>query len=73
MATNKKRINVTLDSDLEFLIETLANRDQMSQSSKAVQLIRMAIELDEDEVLNQLAQRRDDKKAKFIPHDQSWK
>lgn len=73
MATNKKRINVTLDSDLEFLIETLANRDQMSQSSKAVQLIRMAIELDEDEVLNQLAQRRDDKKAKFIPHDQAWK
>jgi hypothetical protein len=73
MATNKKRINVTLDSELEFLIENLAKRDQMSQSSKAVQLIRMAIELDEDEVLNQLAERRDLEKAKFVDHDQAWK
>lgn len=72
MATNKKRINVTLDSDLEFLLETLASRDQMSQSSKAVQLIKMAIELDEDEVLNQLAEKRDKKGAKFTDHNKSW-
>ena len=72
MATNKKRINVTLDSDLEFLLETLANRDQMSQSSKAVQLIKMAIELDEDEVLNQLAEQRDKKGAKFTDHNKAW-
>jgi hypothetical protein len=73
MATNKKRLNVTVDSELETIIEILAKRDQMSQSAKAVQLMKTAIELDEDEILNQLAESRDNKKAKFISHDQAWK
>lgn len=72
MATNKKRINVTVDSDMEEIIELLAKRDQMSQSAKAVQLMKVAIELDEDEILDQMAEKRDTKDSRFISHDEVW-
>lgn len=72
MATNKKRINVTLDSEMEEVLDQLAKRDQMSQSAKALQLMKVAIELDEDAVLEEMAIKRDTKDAKFISHDKAW-
>lgn len=73
MATSKKRINISLPADLEKVLKSLAARDQVPQATKALYLIKMAIELDEDDVLNSLAQERDVKGAKFVSHKLAWK
>lgn len=73
MPTKKKRVNVTLDKEIEEALLVLSERDQMSQSAKAAQLIRMAVEIDEDDVLNKIAEERDSKNSKFLSHDDVWK
>ncbi|MBU2523802.1 hypothetical protein KKG71_01240 [Patescibacteria group bacterium] len=72
MATSKKRINISLPSDIEKVLEKIAARDDLPQATKAIQLIRMAIEIDEDEILNRVANERDAKNAKFVPHKDAW-
>lgn len=72
MTTTKKRINVTLTPDLEDALERLAERDKVPQATKAVYLIKLAIEIDEDDVLNEKAEERDTKDAKFYSHKKAW-
>ena len=72
MATNKKRINISIPKDIELTLRQLAKRDDVPQATKAVHLLKLAIEIDEDDTLNQLALKRDIKKAKFISHKKAW-
>lgn len=72
MPTQKKRINMTPPEDLYNALESLAERDGKSVSFKAVELIQMAIEIDEDDILNAIAEERDRGDAKFISHDEAW-
>ena len=73
MPTSKKRINISLPEDLELVLEKLAKRDDIPQATKAVQLIRLAVEMDEDEIFDKIAKKRDTKKATFVNHDKAWK
>jgi len=73
MPTTKKRTNVTLPSDIDNTLTYLSKRDDVSKSTKVVQLIKIAIQLEEDEVWNSLAEARDKKGAKFISHKNAWK
>ena len=72
MTTTKKRINISLPADIESSLEKLARRDDVPQATKAVYLIKLAIEIDEDDVLNKIAEERDTPKAKFANHKQAW-
>ena len=72
MATSKKRINVSLPKDIEIILKELAIRDDVPQATKATQLIRAAIEIDEDIILDALASERDTKDAKFYSHKEAW-
>lgn len=72
MATKKKRINISLPPDIENILKMVAKRDNMPQATKAVYLIKLAIDLDEDDVLNALAEARDTKNAKFFSHKKAW-
>ncbi|OIP80124.1 hypothetical protein AUK45_04670 [Candidatus Peregrinibacteria bacterium CG2_30_44_17] len=72
MATSKKRINISLPKDIELTLAKLAERDDVPQATKAVSLLRMAIETEEDEVLNAIAEERDSKDAKYISHKDAW-
>ncbi|MBI5754512.1 hypothetical protein HZA40_05205 [Candidatus Peregrinibacteria bacterium] len=72
MATNKKRINISLPKDLEIILEKLADRDNVPTATKAVELLKIAIEIDEDEIWDKLAGERDTKDAKFISHKEAW-
>ncbi|MDZ4245204.1 MAG: hypothetical protein U1D98_04775 [Candidatus Gracilibacteria bacterium] len=72
MPTNKKRVNLTPSEKTYEALEALAERDGISVSSKAVELIEVAIELDEDDFLNLLAEERDKKDTKFISHEDIW-
>ena len=69
----KQRINITADTDMESSLRTAAKRDKMSVSSKAVELLRLALNIEEDYILASLAQERDTRLAKYIPHDTFWK
>lgn len=72
MATTKKRVNVSLPKDLEIALKHLAKRDDVPQSTKAMHLIKIAIEIDEDLVFDGMATKRDTKNAKFLSHNQAW-
>lgn len=73
MPTTKTRINITVSSDVERAIEKLARRDQVPQATKAGELLRMAIEFDEDIVLGAIASKRDTKNAKFVSEKTVWR
>lgn len=73
MPTVKKRTNIVLPDSVDSILSFLSKRDDVSKSSKAVQLIEIAIQLEEDEAWNRLAEERDTKNAKFISHKNAWK
>lgn len=73
MPTTKTRTNVTLPEDVDKALNYLSGRDDVSKSTKVVQLIKIGIKLEEDEVWNSLAEARDKKGAKFISHKDTWK
>lgn len=72
MTTTKKRLNITLLPEVESAIKQLARRDKMAEASKASQLLQMALETEEDLVWDKIADKRDKKGAKFIPHKKAW-
>ncbi len=72
MPTTKKRINITVPEEIEKAIGYLAKRDEVPEATKAVYLIRLAIEIDEDDIWNKLAGQRDITNAKFVSHKKAW-
>jgi hypothetical protein len=72
MATTKKRINVSLPEDIENALLSLAERDDMPAATKALHLIKLALEIEEDDILNALAESRDVRGSKFVSHKDAW-
>lgn len=73
MPTTKKRLNLTLPPDIEKAIRLLAKRDNTSEAGKAVEMIKMSLELEEDRLLSLIAEERDTPDAQFISHEDIWK
>jgi hypothetical protein len=69
----KKRISITADHDVENALHFLATRDRVPVTTKATELLRTIIELEEDFTLTSLAESRSRTKAKYIPHEKVWK
>jgi hypothetical protein len=72
MTTTKKRINISLPASLDKALECLAKRDEVPQATKAAELLRLAVEIEEDCVWDLIASVRDTKKARFISHKKAW-
>jgi len=72
MATIKKRIILSVSRPVEQALELLAKRDQVPQATKAAHLLETALEIEEDQVWNQMAQERDTKNARFVSHKKAW-
>lgn len=73
MATTKKRLNISLPSDVEESIKILAKRDAVPRATKATQLLQAALAIEEDTVWDALASKRDTAKTVFVPHSKVWK
>jgi len=73
MPTLKKRVNITLSEEFEKILNLLAERDGVPVATKAVDLIKIAVEIDEADILNVIAEKRDVKGAKFLSHEKAWK
>jgi predicted DNA-binding protein len=73
MATTKKRINISVSKEIDEALGRLAERDQMPQATKAEHLLSIALELEEDEVLNAVAAKRDRKGSTYVSHASAWR
>lgn len=74
MPAKSPRINVVLEKPLYQSIERLASRDGISLSLKVRDLVREALEIEEDVALAILAGSRDRTlpKEKTLSHDEAW-
>jgi hypothetical protein len=68
----KKRINVVLEEPLYAAIEQLAKRDKVSLSLKVRNLVKEALEIEEDVALSAFAEERDKtlRKATALKHNE---
>lgn len=57
---------------VEEAVRALAKRDQVPEATKAGELLRLALEIEEDRVLDELATKRDKKGVQFISHENVW-
>lgn len=75
MPTLHKRLNITLRPDLEKALSKIAKRDNMPEATKAADLIRMALEIEEDTAFTSLAKERDtaDKNSYIKNKTDIWK
>lgn len=72
MSTRPSRLNVTLDAELKSAVTTLARRRAIPVATLAADLIRDALERQEDQALSSLANRREQETSKVVAHDKVW-
>lgn len=73
MPTIKARINISLSEEIEDTLVKSALRDKIPTATKAARLLESALEIEEDQVWDAMAQKRDTPNAKFLSHDKAWK
>lgn len=73
MSTSKTRINISLSDSLRDALTRVARRDRVPAATKAAKLLEAALEIEEDQVWDALAKKRDTPKPKFLSHDNAWK
>ncbi len=74
MPTKNPRINVAVDKSLYSIIETLAKEKGISMSMVTRELIKEALEINEDIVLASFAEEREKTfdKDKSLSHEEVW-
>lgn len=72
MSTTKMRINITLSDGVKDALAKVARRDHMPAATKASHLLELSLELEEDQVWDAFAQKRDIKNARYIASHQAW-
>ena len=75
MPTKNPRINVVLEKPLYNSVERLAERDGVSLSLKVRDLVKEALEIEEDIGLAKLAEIREKtfNRKRSLKHDEVWK
>lgn len=74
MPTKNPRVNVVLEEPLYKNVVSLAKRDGVSLSLKVRDLVKEALETEEDITLSLLAEKREKtfKRATALKHDEVW-
>jgi predicted DNA-binding protein len=74
---NTKRMNLTLTDDTIKMIKTLAYIDNVSPTTKATEILKKGLELEEDTILLKIAEERlkelENGSSKLISHEEIWK
>ncbi len=75
MPTKNPRINVSLEKSIYSIIQTLAKEKGVSISMFTRDLIKEALEINEDILLANFAEEREKtfEKQKSLSHDEVWK
>jgi hypothetical protein len=72
MPSKKQRINLSVPSEINVAIKTLAKRDEISATTKALELLEKGLQIEEDDIWEALAGSRDKKGAQYISHEKAW-
>ena len=74
MPAKSPRVNVVLERPLYRTVERIAKRDGVSLSLKVRDLVREALEIEEDISLSRLAEAREKKfkRSTALKHDEVW-
>lgn len=72
ISSTNSRIHITLSKEDKAIITKLAKRDGMLPAHKASDLVKMAIELEEDRVLGDIAVSRLQRRTKGVPFKKAW-
>ena len=74
MATAKTRINISVSKSTREALKQLAKRDQEPVATKAGALLEFALELEEDRILSESADKRLEGKVRWVKDsDKIWK
>lgn len=73
LKTTTKRVPVAMEKPLYDVLSSVAERDSVSLSQKARDLLYHALEIEEDEAFEALVQDRMRRGGKFIAHDAFWR
>jgi predicted DNA-binding protein len=74
MATLKNRLNISLSPELETALNLSAKRATVPRATKAAELLKLALEIEEDTMLDALATSRvAGKKGAYVDHAAAWK
>ena len=58
---------------MKEMLFKLARRERIPAATKAARLLEAALEMEEDQIWETIAQKRDTKRARYIPHRKAWK
>lgn len=74
MPTKNPRVNVVLEKPLYEAVRRLAEKEDVSLSLKVRDLVREALEAEEDAALAQFAEEREKsfKRSRALTHKQVW-
>lgn len=74
MPTKNPRINVVLEKPLYQHVERIARKDGVSLSLKVRDLVKEALEMEEDIALASIAEEREKTftKKRVLPHNKVW-
>ena len=75
MPTKNPRINVAVEKPIYSIIETLAKEKGVSMSMVTRELIKEALEINEDILLDSFAEEREEtfSKDRSLSHEEVWK
>ena len=72
MSVAKKRINLTVDSQMYLQLKNFSKKRGLKISTLSLEMIRIALDLEEDMFFSKIADKRLSKKQKRISHNKAW-
>lgn len=73
METAKTRINISTPKPVLKALRILARRDDVPLAAKTLELVKLALEMEEDFALGEIAKSREAMTAKWLSHQQAWR
>jgi predicted DNA-binding protein len=71
------RINLSLSNEIHNIVRSLAFEDNVTPTTKALELLKVGIEIQEDKLYADIAEKRikelDDGNKTTFSHDEFWK
>jgi hypothetical protein len=72
MPTTKKRINISVPDDVDKALKRAARRDNVPEATKALSLLELALEIEEDVAFDRIASHRYRTANTWLTHQDVW-
>ncbi len=72
MSTTKPRIHLAVSDVMHTHLRRIARRQGVPLATAVVHLVAEALELEEDRVLQKIAETREQAKKRLVSHEKAW-